>query len=1322
MTKLGDISGLQKLNYSNREALFQELCDVWKCRNAFITARCISKKGKLYLVNLTNHKGDKLKYPNGGKVEMIPVDKGLNLRPSHYKFKFRLADDQTRNRLRNEYLIEIDPEYKPRYQKSNSKSQSHSSKEKAHVAEIKRDYESGSARLIKLSSNMIRSIVTETNKKPETFIFELIQNANDNHDPDREGVKIEFHIIQDYLVMVHDGLTFRDNNVEAICGVDQGDKKFDLEKVGYKGMGFKSIFKFANYVWINSGNYSFRFDANYERIKKETPWQVIPIWTEPNDQDNALKPLLNHPVTIAIKFKQGVEKLRELMEVFESVFKSDSRLLLFLRNVNSIKFNGFDETFAIQKSSSLWKVSDLPEISLDESTYSKLRFDADNDDRVPEKYKTLRKTKISFAAAHENNEIKVLEQTRLFAYLPTDLNFGFNFLINGDFIPDGSRDRLFVDIDFNLFLMRKAGYQFISWIADLVKEVNNTSPYDLIPDIEQLINSEHDESKITLLNEFKKGFDQAIEEIAFILCTNNNLELLSNIIIDKTGVAGILGAEVFKSRFDIAKEAIHTGISDTRWIQKLLKAKEFNEGIFEWEDLIDNFSNISEELKPVEANAKFLNLLAVNGKIENFKDLPIALSRKDELTNFQVLYKDVPEEHLEIVSWLGANWIHREVSANIKEEASSLLRSFNAFDFIQSNVIGNINNVNDCIKNDYFSKRIFAFVKENINELTRSSIESLKKIYFIDENESVVQGFEKQPNYLPHSYLKEIIDLKCFPENHFSIISHSYEDSNLYDLFKQYFGVIDYEASNVGEFLLKNVVGKIESINSHLEQLENEDFIKASTFLLEQFSKAKEFLNDSQKNSLISDFSKLKVLTKTGAKVEVNICYISGEYTGHSEVEDLIDDFDIDVLFISGNYLEKGSLNKTEWRSIFKDLGCKSDHLNFIKDTLLPRINNLEREKLIKATRLIFDKRSKLENELSSMSAFPVATRAENLKSSEVSFNSKMLNVDSVIGELWECFPLENEIDESYFDSLTNQWTDFFVSVGVPQPENDYPVTNLIEKIVETVFDDVEHHLKTFNLLCNLYEQEKLSEEHLLNLGALKLLSENEVYEVANDLFLSKSYNPKVDFKAYASNDITVISDKYLNSEISSQVVKKFLNAIGLTESFKVVFSKRVYRKDLPDWFVSYVDNKDSYIKSNARSWGHQHYVGYPDSVSSDRGYNQVLHLQLISNIEINAVFWELITESSYFRNQAFSEVFYRCFNRKLPLPGYLAVYLDKNKLVPNLSNDLCFANELYSNSIRDILKDNNIICKLDISNVLVGEHKLENILGIRSELDLEGV
>ena len=75
-------------------------------------------------------------------------------------------------------------------------------------------------------------------------------------------VDVEFHITDEYLTFQHTGDYFNPKNIAAICDINDGEKSDNVEAIGYKGIGFKTVFLDNDYVYLSTGNYSFRFDKS----------------------------------------------------------------------------------------------------------------------------------------------------------------------------------------------------------------------------------------------------------------------------------------------------------------------------------------------------------------------------------------------------------------------------------------------------------------------------------------------------------------------------------------------------------------------------------------------------------------------------------------------------------------------------------------------------------------------------------------------------------------------------------------------------------------------------------------------------------------------------------------------------------------------------------------------------------------------------------------------------------------------------------------------------------------------------------------------------
>ena len=117
-----------------------------------------------------------------------------------------------------------------------------------------------------------------------------MQNANDYPIEIDEGglkkklpVDVEFHLTKTSLVFMHNGAPFTEKNVAAICSINDKEKDTNKEAIGYKGIGFKTVFLDNENVYLQTGGYSFRFDREASRDIVDTPWQILPVCTKYSD-------------------------------------------------------------------------------------------------------------------------------------------------------------------------------------------------------------------------------------------------------------------------------------------------------------------------------------------------------------------------------------------------------------------------------------------------------------------------------------------------------------------------------------------------------------------------------------------------------------------------------------------------------------------------------------------------------------------------------------------------------------------------------------------------------------------------------------------------------------------------------------------------------------------------------------------------------------------------------------------------------------------------------------------------------------------------------
>lgn len=108
------------------------------------------------------------------------------------------------------------------------------------------------------------SLATNLYSKDTRFVFELIQNAEDNnYEAARDNSDkpfLTFRLCPESIVIDSNEDGFTEPNVRAICSTGESTKSGSTGYIGEKGIGFKSVFKVASKVHIQSEPFSFFFE------------------------------------------------------------------------------------------------------------------------------------------------------------------------------------------------------------------------------------------------------------------------------------------------------------------------------------------------------------------------------------------------------------------------------------------------------------------------------------------------------------------------------------------------------------------------------------------------------------------------------------------------------------------------------------------------------------------------------------------------------------------------------------------------------------------------------------------------------------------------------------------------------------------------------------------------------------------------------------------------------------------------------------------------------------------------------------------------------
>lgn len=510
---------------------------------------------------------------------------------------------------------------------------------------------------LELANNIQKTILNEVTGAQHTYIYELLQNAND-YPYNKENVEVKFILTDHYLFFLHSGDYFNLKNIVGISSINQGEKAKNTETIGYKGIGFKTVFVNNEYVYLKSGDWSLRFDRAYSEKKKarSCPWALMPIPTPINELDDEVKSTLSTidekmRVQFALRHKSNA---RNNLEQLDKVF-SDNQILLFIPHVYKVDVivDGRSK-YNVEKDAEKWVISHFSyPVPPDLKTW--VEANIDSGEKVPEKFRNIKNIGISFAVGRNKREIETVENARIYNYLPTELRLGYKFLINADFIPNGSRSGLH-DVKWNDCVMEQCGYYFADWWSSFLADgesFNIESAFPLLPEF-----TSHDRYGLLFL----KGFFKRIVDIPCVPVLYNGeykLVKISETVFDKCGIIAsdnpVFSDDEFY-KFSQKKGFLpHPAIRNNEHLLRLLT--HFDSSIvFNGNDLTNLCLNLPFQiwLAKKDNNIKFVGFLLKSGYITNFWNYPIFLKADGSLGKADTIYYDI-DKYIEDISFLASN-------------------------------------------------------------------------------------------------------------------------------------------------------------------------------------------------------------------------------------------------------------------------------------------------------------------------------------------------------------------------------------------------------------------------------------------------------------------------------------------------------------------------------------------------------------------------------------------------------------------------------------------------------------------------------------------
>lgn len=338
------------------------------------------------------------------------------------------------------------------------------SKEHEHIEKIRREKfwldENGQLRdknpLIEDLRNSIERLSEGLYSKDTHFIFELVQNAEDNTYKETEP-SLSFQLLKadptgttnatGALIIQNNETGFSLDNVDAICAVGKTTKNKIKGYIGEKGIGFKSVFRITTIPHIFSNGYQFCFP---EKDEETSLGYIVPHWVK-----NIPAQIDPRQTTIILPLDKpdfGYERIEEMLRDIEP------ETILFLSKLKKIQIgtNTGDDLTILKDDTKNPRIqlfiegkrqgksfSNINEFLLYTKTVDK------PEDVSHEKRIGIDRQDISIAFPLDENKESA---GKIFAYLPVRSDTGLPFLINADFILPSSREDI-QDVPWNRWLM-----------------------------------------------------------------------------------------------------------------------------------------------------------------------------------------------------------------------------------------------------------------------------------------------------------------------------------------------------------------------------------------------------------------------------------------------------------------------------------------------------------------------------------------------------------------------------------------------------------------------------------------------------------------------------------------------------------------------------------------------------------------------------------------------------------------------------------------------------------------------------------------------------
>ncbi|MFT6189001.1 MAG: Holliday junction resolvase-like predicted endonuclease [Oleispira sp.] len=614
------------------------------------------------------------------------------------------------------------------------------------------------------------------------FVYELIQNAQDNSYTDNIIPHLKFTLLENdptnsdesegCLCVINNEIGFSEKDITSICsaGKSTKSKKKSEGYIGEKGIGFKSVFKVSSFPHIFSNGYNFKLLGNDQLTGLS---YIIPYWVE---ELPCIVKENRGSTCILLPLEKG-----KYNSIKAALKRHKPEVTLFLDKLKHVEINipseGYSVTFKEKQHGEILNLSS--EVNNEKAKHQEFLI-SHKKVYVPEGLHEEKRIGIENRTISVAFPLQKYASLNVFGYLPTEMESGFPFIINADFLLTASRETI-NNTKWNEWLFEELAIFAADEIVRLAKsDIADVIAYKYIP-LEEMVAERFENLNCLLLESLKSK--------EFIQCEDGHCRNAEDVRFVTKGIRSLFSEAkhelqwvhkavepYFSQLKQIGGERLTVSDAEYYFTQKDYLIKQKAEWFIEYYEYLNKTNNVQfakYPLIPLQSGA----ITSVNAR-ETFipsKDATVDHIKGEYFPKILTIRNDV----YDLLKQKRKDWISR---LELQEVSIS--------GYFYNVVIPKIESCDD-VESIEEKKKVVSFILDNWDEIETGYHAYGSLPVFLDDDQ-LMMSIELDEILVPEAYQEKGWE-KVFQEDseksHFSVLNKFYLNFSQ-DVLAGYFSAI----------------------------------------------------------------------------------------------------------------------------------------------------------------------------------------------------------------------------------------------------------------------------------------------------------------------------------------------------------------------------------------------------------------------------------------------------------------------------------------------------------------------------------------------------